>query len=82
MQHRVPDTWLLNTGPGGYDNRGSDLHLHSGVAQMSILHGLMSRPNIMTSIIYWILESPENHKKWLTETGDRLQRDDPLILEC
>ena len=31
-QNRVPHTCLLNTGPGGYDNCGSDLHKHSGVA--------------------------------------------------
>jgi len=41
-QNRVPHTWLLNTGPGCYDNRVSDLHQHSGVAQMRVLHGLMS----------------------------------------
>jgi len=28
-QNRVPHTWLLNTGPGGYDDRASDLHQHS-----------------------------------------------------
>jgi len=33
-QNRVPHIWLLNTGPGDYDNRPSDLHQHSGVAQM------------------------------------------------
>jgi len=41
-QNRVPHTWLLNTGPNGYDNRASDLHQLSGVAQMRVLHGLMS----------------------------------------
>jgi len=41
-QIRVPHTWLLNTGPGGYDNRASDHHQLSGVAQMRVLHGLMS----------------------------------------
>jgi len=41
-QNRVPQTWLLNTGPGGYHNRASDLHQLSGVAQMRVLHGLMS----------------------------------------
>jgi hypothetical protein len=54
--YRVPHTWLLNTGPGGYDNRASDLHLLSAVAQMKVLHGLMSRLNITTSMIYRILE--------------------------
>ena len=38
-QNRVPHTWLLNTGPIGYDNRASDLHQLSGVAQMGVLHG-------------------------------------------
>jgi len=41
-QNRVPHRWLLNTGLGGYDNRVSDLHQLSGVAQMRVLHGLMS----------------------------------------
>ena len=41
-QNRVPHTWLLNSGPNGYDNRASDLPQLSGVAQMRVLHGLMS----------------------------------------
>jgi len=81
-QNRVPHTWLLNTGPGGYDNGASDLHKHSGVAQMRIQHDLMSRPNIMTSMIYWILEAREDHTKRLTENGETLQSDEPLFLEC
>jgi hypothetical protein len=55
-QNRVPHTWLLNTGPNGYDNRASDLHQLCGVAQMRVLHGLMNRPNITTTMIYTILE--------------------------
>jgi len=45
-QNRVPQIWLLNTGPGGYDNRVTDLHQHSGQAQMKVLHSLMSLLNI------------------------------------
>jgi hypothetical protein len=75
-QNRVPHTWLLNTGPGGYDNRASDLHQLFGVAQMKVLHGLMSRPNITTSMIYRILESPEDHTKCLTENDDIFQSDE------
>jgi len=41
-QNRVSHTWLLNTGPNGYDNRASDLHKLPGVAQMRVLHGLMN----------------------------------------
>jgi len=55
-QNRVPHTWLLNTGPGGYDNRASDLLQQSGVAQMNVLHSFMSQPNIMTLMIFRILE--------------------------
>jgi len=51
-QHRVPQTWHLNMSPGGYDNWASDLHQHSGVAQIKVLEGLMCRPNIMTMMIY------------------------------
>ena len=75
-QNRVPHTWLLNTGPGGYDNYVSDLHHLSGVAQMKVLYSLMSRSNITTSMIYWILESPENHTKWLTENDDTFHSDE------
>jgi len=39
-QNRVPHTWLLNTGPGGYDNCASHLHQLSGVAQMRVLHSV------------------------------------------
>ena len=81
-QNRVPHTWLLNTGPGGYNNRASDVHQHSAVEQMRVLHGLMSRPNIMTSMIYRILVACEDHTKRLTENGDTLQSDQPLIFEC
>ena len=56
-QNRVPHIWLLNTGPGGYDNCATHLHQLLGVAQMSVLHGLLSRPNIMTTMICRILES-------------------------
>jgi len=54
-QNRVPHTWLLNTGPNGCDNRASDLHQLSDVAQMRVLHGLMNGPNIMMRMIYRIL---------------------------
>jgi len=69
-QSRVPHTWLFHTGPSGYDNRASDLHQLSGVGQLKVLHGLMSRPNITTSMIYRILDCREDHTKQLTEQGD------------
>jgi len=68
-QYLVPHTWLLNTGPGGYDNRASDLHQQSGPAPMRVLHGLMSQPNITTWMIFRILEAREEHTKWLIENG-------------
>jgi hypothetical protein len=74
-QHRVPHTRLLSTGRSGYDNRVSDLHQLSGVAQMKVLHGLMSRPKITTSMIYWILECRKDHRKQLTEYGDIVPSD-------
>jgi len=75
-QNRVPHTWLLHTGPGGYDNRVSDLHQLSGVVQMRVLHGLMSGPNIMMLMIYRILESRDDHTKRLTENEDTFQSDE------
>ena len=74
-QNRVPHTWLLNTGRNGYDNRASDLHQLSGVAQMRVVHSLMSRPNITTMMIYWILEWQQEHKKQFTEHGDCVPSD-------
>jgi hypothetical protein len=64
-QNGVPHTWCLNTGPNGYDNRASDLHQLSGVAQMEVLHGLMSRPKIMTTMIYRIPECRHQYTKQL-----------------
>jgi len=75
-QNRVPHAWLLNTGPGGYDNCVSDLNQLSGVAQMKVLHSLMSRPNITTLMIYRILESCEDHMKQLRENDDTFQSDE------
>jgi hypothetical protein len=69
-QNRVPHTWLLNTEPNGYDNRVSDLHQLSGVAQIRVLHGLMNRPNITTMMISRVLECRQNHTKQLTQQGD------------
>jgi len=69
-QNRVPQTWLLNAGPSGYDNRVSDLHQLSGVAQVRVRHGLMSWPNTMTSMIYCILECWEAHAQHIVEHRD------------
>jgi hypothetical protein len=73
--NRVPHTWLLNTGPNGYDNRASDLHQLTGVAQMRDLHGLMNRPNITTTMIYRILDCRQDQTKRLTEKRDFVQSD-------
>jgi hypothetical protein len=78
----APDIWLLYTGAGGYDNHAINLHQLSGVAQIRVRHCKMSRPIIPTSMIYHILEACENHTQRLTENGDKLQFDQPLILEC
>jgi len=53
-QNRVPHTWLWNRGPGGYDDHVSDLQQQSGVVQMNVLHGLMSRLNITMMMIHQI----------------------------
>jgi len=80
--NRVPHSWLLSTCPGGYDTYARDLHELSGVAQIRVLHGLMSRPRMTTLMIYRILELRENHTKQLTANGDTLQSDEPSILQC
>jgi hypothetical protein len=81
-QNCVPRTCSLNTGPGGYDNRANDLHKHSGGAQFRVLHGLISRTNITTSIIWRVLEACEDHTKRLTVNRDMLQSDERLIIQC
>jgi len=74
-QNRVLHTWLLNTGPIGYDNRASDLHQLYGVARMKVPHGQLNRLNITTKMIYQILECRQDHTKRLTEQGDFLPSD-------
>jgi len=77
-QTRVPHTWLINTGPGGYDNHTSDLHQHSGVPRMKVLHGMMNRPNIIMSMTYGILDYYEDHTQRLTEDEDTFYSDEQL----
>jgi len=74
-QNRVPHTWLSNTGPSGYANRATDLHQLSGVAQMNVLPGLMSQPNITTSKIYRILECHKDRTKQCTAQGEVMLSD-------
>ena len=56
-QTRQPHCWLLNVGPGGYNNRVTELHYRSGADQIRILHGLMHRPDISTEDVYNVLRS-------------------------
>jgi len=74
-QNWVSHTWLLNTGPGGYDNKVSDLHQLPAVTSMRVLHGQMSWPNITTSMMYHILGCRENHQQQLMELGDLVPTD-------
>jgi len=60
-QHSVPHTWLLNTGYSSCDNRPSDLHQLSGVAQLRVLHGLMSRMKMTSWCIYQTLACRKEH---------------------
>lgn len=41
-QNRVPHTWILNTDSGGSHNHLNDLHHHSALRLMSVIHGLMN----------------------------------------
>jgi hypothetical protein len=74
-QNRVPQTVVLNMGPSGYDNRAGDLHQLSGVAQMKVLHGLISQPDITTLMVYRILACREQHPNQHLEEGDVVQSD-------
>ena len=62
-QNRQPHCWLLNVGPGGYDDRVTELHRQSGAAQMRILHGLMNRPDISTEDIYNVLQTRQEETR-------------------
>ena len=55
-QARQPHCWLLNVGPGGYDDRVTQLHHQSGQVQMRILYGVMNRPDISMEDIYNMLQ--------------------------
>ena len=81
-QNRVPQPWLLNTGPGGNDNIASDLHEYSGPAQIKVLHGLMSPLDITTTMMYRSLVCHGDYTQQLTENGDMLQSNEPSILDC
>jgi hypothetical protein len=74
-QNSIPQPLVLNTGPNGSANKVSDFQQHSGVAQMSVLHSLMSRPNITTTMIYQILECRQDNTTQLTEHVDFLLSD-------
>jgi len=69
-QNSLPHTWLLHARSNCYNNRASDLHQHSGVAQMRVQHGLISQWNIMTMMIDQILECLQVHMMQLTVDGD------------
>jgi len=60
----------LVTGPSGYDNRASDFQLLSALAQRRVLHGLISRPNITTSMMYQIVVCQTGHTKQQMEQGN------------
>jgi hypothetical protein len=74
-QNTFPHTWLFNTEPAAYDNRASDLYQLSGVAQMRVLHGLMNRPNVITSMICRILDCQEDRTKQYNAYGDFVPSD-------
>ena len=74
-QNAVQHTWLLNMGPGYYDIHVSNLHRHSGVVHIPVLHHLTRQLNILAFMIYSFLESCDDHTKQLTEDRDTLISD-------
>ena len=63
-QTRQTHCWLLNVGPGGYDDRVTELHYRSGAAQMRIRHGLMNRPDISMEDIYNLHRARKEETRW------------------
>ena len=62
-QTRQLHCWLLNFGPGGYDDRVTELQHRSSAAQMRILHGLMNRPDISTEDVYNVLRTKKEETR-------------------
>jgi hypothetical protein len=56
-QMRKPHTWLVNTGPNGFDDRVTALHMVNGTTQLRVLHGLMNRPMISKEDVYNVLKT-------------------------
>jgi len=81
-QNRVPHTGSLNARPGGNNNHATEIPQPTGVAQMRVLHSLLSQRRITISMVYQILEPHETNAKQLTENGETLQCNEPSILEC
>jgi hypothetical protein len=48
---------------GGFNYHLRDHHQHCAAAQMQVLDGVMGQLNLMTSLIYQILESGEDYRK-------------------
>jgi len=76
-QNQFPHRWLLNMGPGEYDNSVSELYHHCRVAQIRVLQNMLNCTKITMMMIYLILEYRDNHTKWLTGNADMFQSEEP-----
>jgi hypothetical protein len=54
---RKAHTWLVNTGPNGFDDRVTALDMVNGTTQLRVLHRLMNRPMISKEDIYNVLKT-------------------------
>jgi hypothetical protein len=54
---RKPHTWLVNTGPNGYDDTVTVLDMVNGTTQSCVLIGRMNRPMISKDDVYNVLKT-------------------------
>ena len=49
---RKPHTWCVNTGPNGFDDRGTVFYMVNVTTQLPVLHGLINHPMISKEDVY------------------------------
>jgi hypothetical protein len=71
----VPHTWLLKMSPCGYGMWVRNHDQQSELAQLNVIHSVISNPNIPTSKICHIWMLRHHHSQWLTDNADTVQSD-------
>jgi hypothetical protein len=56
-QMRKHHTCIVNTGPNGFDDKVTALHMVNGTTQLRVLHGLMNRRMISKEDVFNVLNT-------------------------